>query len=80
MAPASHPRALAAVRACALDEAGFYRLHLSHATRNYASCRVALEAGFPPEARYDASCRVGLRAGFPFEGIERREVPRRRPP
>ncbi|MEV8516862.1 GNAT family N-acetyltransferase [Dactylosporangium sp. NPDC051484] len=40
------PRALAAVSAWALGEAGFYRLHLSHSTRNDASCRVAIKAGF----------------------------------
>ncbi|MCM4082168.1 GNAT family N-acetyltransferase [Paractinoplanes hotanensis] len=39
-------RALAAVSAWALDEAGFHRLHLSHSTRNDASCRVAVKAGF----------------------------------
>ncbi|WP_433291738.1 GNAT family N-acetyltransferase [Actinoplanes sp. CA-030573] len=40
------PRALAAVGDWALGEAGFHRLHLSHSTRNEASCRVALKAGF----------------------------------
>jgi RimJ/RimL family protein N-acetyltransferase len=40
------PRALTAVSAWALDEAGFHRLHLSHSTRNDASCRVAVKAGF----------------------------------
>lgn len=43
------PRALTAVTAWALDEAGFHRLHLSHSTRNEASCRVAIKAGFPLE-------------------------------
>jgi RimJ/RimL family protein N-acetyltransferase len=43
------PRALAAVSAWALGEAGFHRLHLSHSTRNDASCRVALKAGFQLE-------------------------------
>lgn len=43
------PAALIAVSAWALDEAGFYRLHLSHSTRNDASCRVAVKAGFPLE-------------------------------
>ena len=40
------PAALTAVSAWALDEAGFHRLHLSHSTRNDASCRVAVKAGF----------------------------------
>ncbi|MBL7258719.1 GNAT family N-acetyltransferase [Paractinoplanes lichenicola] len=40
------PRALTAVSAWALGEAGFHRLHLSHSTRNDASCRVATKAGF----------------------------------
>ena len=40
------PRALMAVSAWALGVAGFHRLHLSHSTRNDASCRVALKAGF----------------------------------
>lgn len=39
-------RALTAVSAWALGEAGFHRLHLSHSTRNDASCRVAIRAGF----------------------------------
>lgn len=43
------PRALTAVTAWALAEAGFHRLHLSHSTRNEASCRVAIKAGFPLE-------------------------------
>ncbi len=42
-------RALAAAGAWALDNAGFYRLHLSHSTRNQASCRVAVKAGFQLE-------------------------------
>jgi RimJ/RimL family protein N-acetyltransferase len=39
-------RALTAVSAWALGEAGFHRLHLSHSTRNNASCRVAVKSGF----------------------------------
>ncbi|MFR9779704.1 GNAT family N-acetyltransferase [Micromonospora sp. MS34] len=39
-------RALAAVSDWALGEAGFHRLHLDHSTRNHASCRVAVKAGF----------------------------------
>ena len=39
-------QALIAVSVWALDEAGFHRLHLSHSTRNGASCRVAVKAGF----------------------------------
>ncbi|GAA2305867.1 GNAT family N-acetyltransferase [Streptomyces kunmingensis] len=42
------PRALAALTDWALD-AGFHRLDLEHSTRNEASCRVALKAGFPLE-------------------------------
>ncbi|MEU8075021.1 GNAT family N-acetyltransferase [Catellatospora citrea] len=38
--------ALAALSAWALGEAGFHRLHLDHSTRNIASCRVAVKAGF----------------------------------
>ncbi|MFC0528583.1 GNAT family N-acetyltransferase [Phytohabitans kaempferiae] len=40
------PRALTAVSTWALDKAGFHRLHLSHSTRNDASCRAAVKAGF----------------------------------
>jgi RimJ/RimL family protein N-acetyltransferase len=39
-------RALSALSAWALDEIGFYRLHLDHSTRNQASCRVATKAGY----------------------------------
>jgi RimJ/RimL family protein N-acetyltransferase len=39
-------RALTALSAWALGEAGFHRLHLDHSTRNNASCRVAVKAGF----------------------------------
>lgn len=39
-------RALAALSIWALGEAGFHRLYLDHSTRNYASCRVAVKAGF----------------------------------
>jgi RimJ/RimL family protein N-acetyltransferase len=40
------PRALTAVSDWALGKAGFHRLHLSHSTRNDASCRAAVKAGF----------------------------------
>ncbi|WP_433288659.1 GNAT family N-acetyltransferase [Micromonospora sp. CA-244673] len=39
-------RALTALSVWALGEAGFHRLHLDHSTRNHASCRVAVKAGF----------------------------------
>jgi len=39
-------RALTAMSLWALGEAGFHRLHLSHSTRNEASCRAAVTAGF----------------------------------
>lgn len=39
-------RALHALSEWALGEAGFHRLHLDHSTRNHASCRVAVKAGF----------------------------------
>lgn len=39
-------RALTALSGWALGEAGFHRLHLSHSTRNNASCRVAVKSGF----------------------------------
>jgi RimJ/RimL family protein N-acetyltransferase len=39
-------RALTALSAWALGEAGFHRLYLDHSTRNHASCRVAVKAGF----------------------------------
>ncbi|MGW2891659.1 GNAT family N-acetyltransferase [Streptomyces griseoruber] len=42
-------RATAALARWALDEIGFHRLELSHATANEASCRVATKAGFVPE-------------------------------
>jgi hypothetical protein len=32
--------------AWALDEIGFFGLHLDHSTRNNASCRVATESGY----------------------------------
>ncbi|MGK5678156.1 GNAT family N-acetyltransferase [Actinoplanes sp. URMC 104] len=40
------PRALVAVSDWALGEAGLHRLDLNHSTRNDASCRVAVKAGF----------------------------------
>ena len=39
-------RALSTLSAWALDEIGFFRLHLDHSTRNQASCRVATKSGF----------------------------------
>ncbi|MEV1022181.1 GNAT family N-acetyltransferase [Streptomyces sp. NPDC050264] len=42
------PRALATLTEWALD-AGFHRLEVRHSTRNEASCRVALKAGYPLE-------------------------------
>jgi RimJ/RimL family protein N-acetyltransferase len=41
--------ALSALSGWALDEIGFHRLHLDHSTRNHASCRVAMKAGYLPE-------------------------------
>lgn len=43
------PRALTALAAWALDEAGFHRLELAHSTANEPSCRVAAKCGFPLE-------------------------------
>jgi RimJ/RimL family protein N-acetyltransferase len=40
------PRAVQALSAWALDEAGFRRLELQHSTRNQASCRVAVKSGY----------------------------------
>jgi len=39
-------RALSALSVWALDEIGFHRLQLDHSTRNHASCRVAVKAGY----------------------------------
>ncbi|WP_428962475.1 GNAT family N-acetyltransferase [Micromonospora fluostatini] len=39
-------RALTALSAWALGEAGFHRFYLEHSTRNQVSCRVAAKAGF----------------------------------
>jgi RimJ/RimL family protein N-acetyltransferase len=39
-------RALTALSVWALGEVGFHRLQLEHSTRNNASCRVAVKAGF----------------------------------
>ncbi|KKJ94695.1 GNAT family N-acetyltransferase [Micromonospora sp. HK10] len=39
-------RALTAVSNWALGEGRFHRLYLDHSTRNFASCRVAVKAGF----------------------------------
>jgi RimJ/RimL family protein N-acetyltransferase len=38
--------AVMALSAWALEEVGFYRLHLDHSTRNHASCRVATKSGY----------------------------------
>ncbi|MFF1543211.1 GNAT family N-acetyltransferase [Streptomyces sp. NPDC058291] len=43
------PRATTALTHWALDEIGFHRLELTHATANEASCRVAAKAGFALE-------------------------------
>ncbi|MFI1262587.1 GNAT family N-acetyltransferase [Streptomyces kronopolitis] len=43
------PRALTALAAWALDEAGFHRLELAHSTANEPSCRVAAKCGFTLE-------------------------------
>jgi len=43
------PLALGAVADWAFDRVGFHRLELDHSTRNEASCRVAIKAGFVPE-------------------------------
>ncbi|MFM9448029.1 GNAT family N-acetyltransferase [Streptomyces acidiscabies] len=42
-------RATAVLSRWALDEVGFHRLELQHATANGASCRVAAKAGFTLE-------------------------------
>lgn len=39
-------RALTALSVWALGDNRFHRLHLDHSTRNHASCRVAVKAGF----------------------------------
>ena len=38
--------ALTALTLWAMEEVGFYRLHLDHSTRNQASCRVAEKSGY----------------------------------
>ncbi|MER5430402.1 GNAT family N-acetyltransferase [Streptomyces sp. NPDC002588] len=43
------PRATTALTRWALDEIGFHRLELMHATANEASCRVAAKAGYTLE-------------------------------
>jgi RimJ/RimL family protein N-acetyltransferase len=43
------PLALGAVADWAFDEVGFHRIELDHSTKNPASCRVALKAGFTLE-------------------------------
>ncbi|MCX4879623.1 GNAT family N-acetyltransferase [Streptomyces sp. NBC_00847] len=42
-------RAMTALSRWALDEIGFHRLELMHATANHASCRVAAKTGFALE-------------------------------
>jgi RimJ/RimL family protein N-acetyltransferase len=43
------PRAVGLLVAWAFEELGLHRLRLVHSTRNEASCKVALAAGFVPE-------------------------------
>lgn len=43
------PRALRAAAQWAIDVVGLHRLELEHCTRNDASCRAALKAGFGSE-------------------------------
>ncbi|MEI5099625.1 GNAT family N-acetyltransferase [Streptomyces sp. PmtG] len=43
------PRAVAALTAWAFGELGLHRIELRHSTRNEASCRVALKAGYAAE-------------------------------
>ncbi|MFF2652323.1 GNAT family N-acetyltransferase [Streptomyces sp. NPDC058045] len=43
------PRAVRALACWALDEVGFHRLELTHATGNASSCRVAGKCGFALE-------------------------------
>ncbi|MEU5637573.1 GNAT family N-acetyltransferase [Streptomyces rishiriensis] len=50
------PRATAALTRWALDEIGFHRLELHHATANAASCRVAAKAGFTLEGTKRSAC------------------------
>jgi len=38
--------AVMTLSAWALEEIGFYRLHLDHSTRNHPSCRVAAKSGY----------------------------------
>ena len=44
------PRALEAVSDWAINELGLHRLELEHSTRNEASCRVAVKAGYSLES------------------------------
>jgi RimJ/RimL family protein N-acetyltransferase len=71
--------ALGALSAWALEEAGFHRLHLSHSTRNAASCRVAVKAGFLLEGikrsdavhidgRHDMHLHARIRTDEPASG------------
>ncbi|MCQ9183797.1 GNAT family N-acetyltransferase [Streptomyces sp. IBSBF 2953] len=50
------PRATTALTRWALDEIGFHRLELHHATANEASCRVAGKAGFTLEGTKRSAC------------------------
>ncbi|MBD7949469.1 MULTISPECIES: GNAT family N-acetyltransferase [Oerskovia] len=43
------PRAVGLLVAWAFEDLGLHRLRLVHSTRNEASCKVALAAGFVPE-------------------------------
>ncbi|MFG2575404.1 GNAT family N-acetyltransferase [Streptomyces sp. NPDC048481] len=49
-------RATVALARWALDEVGFHRLELHHATANEASCRVAGKAGFTFEGTRRSAC------------------------
>jgi RimJ/RimL family protein N-acetyltransferase len=73
------PRALIALTGWAFGRAGFHRLYLDHSTRNDASCRVAVKAGFQLEGtmrsaavhadgRHDMHLHARIRANEPFTG------------
>ncbi|MFJ8505401.1 GNAT family N-acetyltransferase [Streptomyces avermitilis] len=50
-------RATSALASWALDDIGFHRLELTHATANKASCRVAAKAGFTLEGTRRSALR-----------------------
>lgn len=67
-------RAVTVVTRWAMDEWGFHRIELEHATANHASCRVAEKAGFEAEGirrsawlqadgRHDAHLHARVRQG-----------------